>query len=214
MARYKLIPWFQWAGNKPWAIEIEGDRARVWRGDELIHDWGHTDCANYALPPGLGDVSFLSRWLGRGPLIESTTNFLVVLNHRVVEFGMSEEAFAALTRFWERGYLIRNPDIPERWWWAGLWWVLAGSGIAGLLTTVTVLAFLYTLRPGAFLVGSFPLRLAVGPPGLTAWGQMRQYRYWTSLREQLEAEGIRLDRGDSTYAPAEIDIMTGRVRVE
>jgi hypothetical protein len=77
-----------------------------------------------------------------------------------------------------------------------------------------VLAYLYSLRPEALWVGVLHLLLAIGPPGLQAWGQMRRYRYWSSLREQLEAEGARLDRGDSTYPPAEIDIMTGRVRVE
>jgi hypothetical protein len=131
----------------------------------------------------------------------------------VVEFGMSEGAFAALTGFWERGYLIRNPDVAGRWWRAGFAWFAAGAAIAllALVAGVAVLLWLenYTGAGAAWTSGL----LTGGPIALRGLPLMMCYRRWVAVKEQMELDGFRFDQGDSTYPPSRIDIMTGRVRV-
>jgi hypothetical protein len=215
MPRYRLMPLFSRTDRDDLTLEIDGDRARIYDDTRVYHDWGYVDCVDYVLPPGMfvgpqawgGDPEEYPRE------VRNDFCFVIMFGWDLRQYEMSRAAEQALRRFWDRGYLLRNPNAERLALGEARVQFAVAGGIVFVVGLVTLLIFLLTGGRVAFLLTG----LVIGAAKFIDAGfrLLKDRTAWRRVREELRAEGIDVPDPDTLtlHPPPKIDEVMGHLRL-
>ncbi|HEY1190883.1 MAG TPA: hypothetical protein VGE74_24845 [Gemmata sp.] len=221
MAQYRLHPVGTRSDRDDLTLEIEGHRAKVYNDRKVFHDWGYVDCVDYVQLPGLAHSNSWQDWVQfLTPLSHifgsvGHQNYGVLIGSQVHFFVISERCADELRRFWERGYVLRNPDAARTSLRkATLWLALCGCVCLSVIALLALVLFVQAGQNGqggAGGVALFPLAL-VAIPALQAWRHLNRRSMCRRVARELEDEGTALPHPAThePYPPPKIDVVTGR----
>jgi hypothetical protein len=218
MPKYRLHPVEARTDEDDLTLEIANHRARIYSDEKVYHDWGYADCVDYVRLPGMEYNGSWRDWLsmeftGIGSHAYSL-HLAILIGSKVHYFVLSEMGTEALIRFWERGYLLRNPDAARK---ALLRALLAfGIGAAiGLGLLALIACVLLHGSPERVTVPLLLETIVLVPfaQGVRFW---RRRANMQRIENELREEGVEVPHPAThePYPPAKIDVFSGRAREE
>jgi hypothetical protein len=152
--------------NRYWVLVLKSDRAKLYdEYDELMEDWTTDEVLEVFKMP--------SFW-------ESRKGFGLALDGKAFEFDVDFRDLKVLQNYYDRAYVLKNPDAASKKLLKALGTMIVGALIAGVSIYFAMEAEGGRVRYGGFIIG--PIMAIYG------FAKIFDYPYWRRLSAKIHSD--------------------------